>query len=213
MKKILHILLISCFSFTIISCAQINSTTIAISAGAAYWYKDDISAWYDDFSKEADETEKANAKLEQTTNSTISEKLPSFNFLFVSVGENGTLLTSSNGTKWTKRTSGSKVKLRAVAYGKDTLVVVGFSGTILTSSDGTKWTIRESSKTAQNLGSVTYGNSIFVAVGNSGTILTSSDGTKWTKSKSGTKNSLYGVAYGNNTFVAVSYTHLRAHET
>ena len=105
MKKILHILLISCFSFTIISCAEINSTTIAIGAiggGAAYWYKDDISAWYDDFSKEADETEKANAKLEQTTNSTISEKLPSFNFLFVSVGENGTLLTSSNGTKWTK---------------------------------------------------------------------------------------------------------------
>jgi len=102
MKKILHILLISCFSFTIISCAAINSTTIAIGAGAGYWYKDDIRAWYDDFSKEADETEKANAKLEQTTNSTISEKLPSFNFLFVSVGENGTLLTSSNGTNGLK---------------------------------------------------------------------------------------------------------------
>ena len=136
MKKILHILLISCFSFTIISCAAINSTTIAIGAGAGYWYKDDIRAWYDDFSKEADETEKTNAKLEQTTNSTISEKLPSLNFLFVSVGGKGTILTSSNGAKWTKRTSGSKGKLRAVAYGNDTLVVVGFSGTILTSSDG-----------------------------------------------------------------------------
>ena len=200
MKKILHILLISCFSFTITSCAEI----IAIGAlgGGAYWYKDDISAWYDEFSKESDETEKTDAKLEQTTNSTISEKTPSFRFLFVSVGGNGTLLTSSYGTKWTKRTSGTKGKLRGVAYGNDTLVVVGFSGTILTSSDGTKWTKRKSG-TSKNLGSVTYGDSTFVAVGNSGTILTSSDGIKWTKRKSGTKKSLYGVAYGNNTFVAV----------
>ena len=84
MKKILHILLISCFSFTITSCTEI----IAIGAlgGGAYWYKDDISAWYDEFSKESDETEKTDAKLEQTTNSTISEKTPSFRFLFVSAG-------------------------------------------------------------------------------------------------------------------------------
>ena len=56
MKKILHILLISFFSFNIISC---DTTTImlgAVGGGAAYWYKDDISTWYDDFSKETDET-------------------------------------------------------------------------------------------------------------------------------------------------------------
>jgi len=46
MKKILHILLISCFSFTIISCAEINSAM------------DDVSDKYDEFSKESDETEK-----------------------------------------------------------------------------------------------------------------------------------------------------------
>jgi len=128
MKKILHILLISCFSFTIVSCAKINSTM------------DDISNKYDEFSKESDETV---AKDDQTTDSTISEKTPSSRSLFVSVGGKGTILTSSNGTKWTKRSSGSKAKLRAVAYGNDTLVVVGFSGTILTSSDGAKWTKRK----------------------------------------------------------------------
>lgn len=205
MKKILYILLIPCFSFTIISCAAINSTTIAIGAlggTAAYLYKDDIRPWFDDFTKEADETGKTNVQLEKTTTTTSSEKLPSIRFLFVSVGENGTLLTSSDGTKWTKRSSGSKVKLRAVTYGKDTLVAVGFSGTILTSSDGTKWTKRKS-RTKNNLGSVTYGNDTFVAVGNSGTILTSSNGNKWTKRKSGTKNSLYGVTSGNNIFLAV----------
>ena len=74
MKKILHILLISCFSFTIISCAKMNSTM------------DGIRDKYDEFSKESDETEKTGAKLEQTTNSTISEKTPSSRSLFVSVG-------------------------------------------------------------------------------------------------------------------------------
>ena len=125
MKKILHILLISCFSFTITSCTEI--IVIGTAGGAAYWYKDDISTWYDDFSKESDETV---AKDDQTTDSTISEKTPSSRSRFVSVGGKGTILTSSNGTKWTKRSSGSKAKLRAVAYGNDTLVVVGFSGTI-----------------------------------------------------------------------------------
>ena len=48
--------------------------------------------------------------------------------LFVSVGGKGTIITSSNGTKWTRRTSGTKVKLRAVTYGNDTLIAVGFSG-------------------------------------------------------------------------------------
>ena len=90
MKKILHILLISCFSFTIVSCAKVNSTM------------DDISNKYDEFSKESDETV---AKDDQTTDSTISEKTPSSRSLFVSVGGKGTILTSSNGTKWTKRTS------------------------------------------------------------------------------------------------------------
>ena len=53
MKKILHFLIISFFSFNIISC---DTTTILLGAaggGAAYWYKDEISEWYDDFSKES----------------------------------------------------------------------------------------------------------------------------------------------------------------
>ena len=83
----------------------------------------------------------------------------------MTVGNSGTILTSSDGTTWTSRTSGSKGKLRAVAYGNDTLVVVGFSGTILTSSDGAIWTKRTSG-TKAHLGNVTYANDTFVAVGN-----------------------------------------------
>ena len=137
MKKILHTLLISCFSFSIISCASMGTSTMLLVAGgggAAYWYKDEIKDLYDDLSddstKEEDKTGKKKAQVEKTKITTSSKK-PTL--LFVSVGGNGTILTSSDGSKWTKRKSGSKRKLRAVAYGKDTLVVVGFSGVVLTS--------------------------------------------------------------------------------
>ena len=88
MKKILHFLLISFFSFNIISC---DTTTILLGAaggGAAYWYKDDITKWYDDFSKESasvadetDETEETSADAEGISS------------LFVSVGGKGTILS------------------------------------------------------------------------------------------------------------------------
>ena len=61
--------------------------------------------------------------------------------LFIAVGEQGTILTSSDGTTWTEQYSGTTQWLRGGAYGNSTLVVVGFLGTILTSLDGTDWTI------------------------------------------------------------------------
>ena len=67
--------------------------------------------------------------------------------LFVSVGDNGTILTSPDATTWTSRTSGTTEKLRGGAYGNSTFMVVGNSGTILTSSDGTTWDNRTSGTT------------------------------------------------------------------
>tara|TARA_B110000467_G_C17805689_1_gene207367 strand:- start:140 stop:304 length:165 start_codon:yes stop_codon:yes gene_type:complete len=53
------------------------------------------------------------------------------------VGDNGTILTSSDGITWTSRTSEVTEKLYGVTYANSTFVVVGATGTILTSSDGT----------------------------------------------------------------------------
>ena len=78
------------------------------------------------------------AKNENDTKDKTSSKL------FIAVGAQGTLLTSSDGESWTAQTSGTSNNLRAVAYGNSTLVTVGSSGTILTSSDGTSWTSRTS---------------------------------------------------------------------
>ena len=122
--------------------------------------------------------------------------------LFLVGGSSGTILTSSDGTTWTSRTSGTSETIRAITYANSTFVVVGFSGTILTSSDGTTWTSRTSGTSNKLLG-VTYASNTFVAVGKDGTILTSSDGTTWTSRTSGTSNDFNGVTYANSTFVAV----------
>ena len=114
--------------------------------------------------------------------------------LFVSVGEDGIIFTSSDGNSWTKkRTSGTSEDLYEVTYGNGLFVVVGKNGTILTSSDKTTWTERDSG-TSKYLRGVTYGNGLFVTVGR-GTILTSTDGTTWTERTSGTSETLKGVTY------------------
>ena len=110
---------------------------------------------------------------------------PLFGQSFVSVGNSGTILTSSDGILWTKRTSGKWEYLSGVTYGNGTFVAGG--GTILTSSDGTTWT---SSGEGGDIRGVTYGNSTFVTVKHSGAIHTSSDGTTWTSRSSGTSKDL-----------------------
>ena len=97
MNKVLHIILISIFSLTIFSCA-----------------------------KDTDEDE--------TTTTTTTKS-------YVSVGDSGTILTSSDdGTSWNSMTSGTTNLLWGVNYGNSTFMTVGNSGTIYTSSDGTTWT-------------------------------------------------------------------------
>jgi len=70
-------------------------------------------------------------KKDSTSSTTSTETTTSVSY--VSVGTNGTILTSSdNGTTWTSRTSGTSNGLQRVIYANSTFVTVGDSGTILT---------------------------------------------------------------------------------
>jgi len=69
---------------------------------------------------------------------------PIFGQSFVSVGNRGNIITSSDGISWTKRTSGTPKELYGVTSGNGLFVTVGFFGTILTSPDGITWTERTS---------------------------------------------------------------------
>ena len=64
----------------------------------------------------------------------------STNGLFVTVGNNGIILTSSDGTAWDNRISGTTYNLVGITYVNSTFVTVGDNGTILVSSNGTTWT-------------------------------------------------------------------------
>ena len=75
--------------------------------------------------------------------------------LFVSVGEDGIIFTSSDGNSWTERTSGTSEDLYEVTYGNGLFVVVGEDGTIITSPDEYFWTERTSG-TSVDLFGVTY---------------------------------------------------------
>ena len=78
--------------------------------------------------------------------------------IFVAVGESGAILTSSDGTAWTSRASGTNHSLCDAAYGNGTFVVVGDGGTVLTSPDGITWTSRISG-TDDTLSGVAFGAS------------------------------------------------------
>ena len=75
---------------------------------------------------------------------TSFEVLPSY----VAVGSSGKILTSSDGTSWTSRTSGTTSNLVGVTYGNSKFLTMTGSmdngtnstATVLTSSDGTSWT-------------------------------------------------------------------------
>ena len=117
------------------------------------------------------------------------------NSIYAIVGDNGTILTSDNGSTWTSRADGRTDNLSEVTFGNNTFIAVGDNGTIRTSSDnGTTWDNRTSGTT--KFYGVTFGKNTFIAVGDNGTIRTSSDnGTTWNNRTSGTTVNLRGVGF------------------
>ncbi len=122
--------------------------------------------------------------------------------LFIAVGDNGTILTSPNGTTWTDVSPTYTNALYGIAYGNNQFAAVGSNGIILTSPDGSNWTKR-SSGTTQTLREITYGDNRFVAVGDNSTIVTGTGGSDWVKRTVSITADLFNAAYGNSTFVIV----------
>lgn len=123
------------------------------------------------------------------------------NGIYVVVGTDGSIYTSSNLTNWTKRVSNTSLKLVGVSFGKGLFVITGDSGTILTSSDGVNW-VKQVSNTDSYLIRSRYGNGMYVAVGYNCTVLTSIDGISWTEQDDGfTGGTWYGMVYSNNRYV------------
>lgn len=131
----------------------------------------------------------------------------------VAVGDNGSIYTSTNGTTWTKATSGTTQWLRGVAFGSGAFVAVGENGKILRSTTGTSWSSVTSGTTA-HLNRVRYlgnaGSGKFSAVGDGGVSLSSATGTApWTSLSSGSTNNLFDVAVNDTGTLLVGDQEVR----
>ena len=114
------------------------------------------------------------------------------------------ILTSTDGTTWTRQTSGVPTttgEICSIVYSesKGLFIAVGGQGLILTSSDGETWTT-QTSGISTYLYSVIYVSSLelFITTGANGVILTSSDGTTWTSRTSGVTVVLHNILENNS---------------
>lgn len=128
-------------------------------------------------------------------------------YLFVAVGDGGTIVRSAGGNDWNVSTSGVSVALNDAAFGFDTWVVVGQAGTILYSSDGIEWA-KSSSPSTRDLFAVTWHGDHFVAVGGDfsagAETLESDDGVTWTRPDlPAPKHLLFDLASNGSTLVAI----------
>jgi photosystem II stability/assembly factor-like uncharacterized protein len=96
--------------------------------------------------------------------------------MFVIVGSNGSIVTSSDGNTWEKRTSPVSYHLTTTVYENETFVSVESSGAIITSPDGITWE-KQSTGTSTTNYHIIHANGMFVAMGRS--TITSSDGFTW----------------------------------
>ncbi|HEX7859752.1 MAG TPA: immunoglobulin domain-containing protein [Verrucomicrobiae bacterium] len=119
------------------------------------------------------------------------------NGIFVAVGSNGTIVTSSNGMDWTKVDGGTTAELGRVRFVNDRFFVWGFGTPVLMSTDGNSWTAA-----GADFSDVTYANGAYHSVswdqfGRSTNLV------DWTyQTYSTAQGGFRNIAYGNGAFAA-----------
>ena len=121
------------------------------------------------------------------------------NGAYVAVGDNGTILYSTDSITWIPEVSGTTNRLYGVRYGTNGFVAVGdaapgATSTILNSADGIAWSQRTSPVT-NKLSAICYGLGRYVAAGSKGIIVTSTDALNWTKINTGAPYDLNGIDF------------------
>jgi hypothetical protein len=121
---------------------------------------------------------------------------------FVAVGSNGLIMTSPNGTTWTKQTPVTTNRLWDVAYGNGTFVICDGATTVLRSTDGANTWSFVSGPFLEHLRMAEFGNGRFVVKNTNSNIYTSDDnGLTWVHRQTLPNLSAPSLAYGPDGWV------------
>jgi hypothetical protein len=97
---------------------------------------------------------------------------------FVAVGNNGTIITSNNGSFWENKNSPVINNFKKVAYLNDEFVLVGSNGTVVTSSDATTF-LSVTTNTSVNFTNIAHYYGFYVALDDLGDLYYSLDLSHW----------------------------------
>lgn len=132
--------------------------------------------------------------------------------VYVLVGDNGNISTSTDLVTWTDRSNpfGSEW-CYCIKFLGGQFIIGGQSGSVMTSPDGITWTERTSPITQALYGfAINDSNDMIVGVANSGKIISSPDGITWTERTSGSAYSFRGIVFGAGIFVGAGLSGLVA---
>jgi hypothetical protein len=167
-----------------------NFAIVAVGANGGLYTSDDGTAW----------TSRGAATITAKNLNAVTTN----GFTTLAVGDDGTIVRSTEPTTWATVTSGTTNKLNAVVWGSSgNAVAVGDGGVVLSTVNGTDWIVRTSGVTTDLTG-VAWANNRFLALGKNGTVLESTDTATWTaRSIANETATLRGAAYGTSAYAVI----------
>jgi photosystem II stability/assembly factor-like uncharacterized protein len=145
------------------------------------------------------------SKSDETDDSAVGS-----NSGYFAAGQDGTIVTSSDGINWKQLDSGTPQSFRKISYGNGKLVAVGDMATIVYSADtGKTWNSSNDilGFASETFDGINFINDKFYATswGNSGgSLLQSSDALNWTEAKKlSSLNGYFNFIYGDSVYLAV----------
>jgi hypothetical protein len=130
--------------------------------------------------------------------------------LFVVVGEQGALLYSTNGERWSRPTAAGTNNFVHVVYGNGAFVALApfrdgnrVGSRLFSTLNGESWSFKES---PNQFYAMAYGNGLFEVVGKLGQVFWSDNGGDWYDTELGKlgNGDIFDVAYGAGTFLALA---------
>lgn len=123
------------------------------------------------------------------------------NGIFVVVGDNGSVSSSTDGTIWTSRSIGFTTNIETITYGNGIFVAGTAIGGIRTSTDAITWTAR-TGPFAVSFTRIKYVNNIFLGSYLGTGFTRSTDGVTWTSTNILYTSGMHAMAYGAGVYAA-----------